>query len=115
MSIAELIMYSATVCGVGMIMLGIGIWQLCSKEPVGFYTGKKPPGPSQLTDVRMWNKKHGMMWMMYGGAIILTGLLALFLRESIVPGIATMGVIILGIPVLIFYHTHLRNTYLKED
>lgn len=115
MSTAELIMYIVIICGVGMIMLGIGIWQLRAKEPVAFYTGEIPPRPSQLSDVNMWNKKHGLMWALYGVAIIVSGLLALFMRESVVPSTLSMGVIILGIPVMIFYHTHLRNKYLKEN
>lgn len=114
MTTPELIMYLVIVCGVGMIMLGIGIWQLCAKEPVGFYAGEEPPKPSQLTDVNKWNKKHGAMWAIYGGAIILSGLLAIFISETIIHAIIMMAVIMLGIPVMIFYHTHLRNKYLKE-
>ena len=38
-------------CIVAMIMLGIGVSQLKSKEPVGFYTGEKPPKAEQLSDV----------------------------------------------------------------
>ena len=30
-------------CVVALIMLGIRIGQLRSKDPVGFYTGEKPP------------------------------------------------------------------------
>ena len=30
-------------CIVAMIMLGIGVSQLKSKKPVGFYTGANPP------------------------------------------------------------------------
>ncbi len=115
MTIPELIMYLVIVCGVGMIMLGIGIWQLRAKEPVGFYAGEEPPKASQLTDVNQWNKKHGMMWTIYGVAIILSGLLAVFMRESFAYAIIMMIVVILGIPVMVFYHTHLRNTYLKEN
>ena len=57
-------------CIVAMIMLGIGVSQLKSKEPVGFYTGEKPPKVDQLSDVNSWNKKHGVMWIIYGICII---------------------------------------------
>ena len=57
---------SAVVFGfVALIMLGIGISQLKSKDPVGFYTGEKPPEKERLSDVNAWNKKHGMMWVIY--------------------------------------------------
>ena len=57
-------------CIVAMIMLGIGVSQLKSKEPVGFYTGENPPKVDQLSDVNSWNKKHGVMWIIYGICII---------------------------------------------
>lgn len=115
MTISELILYLVIVCGVGLLMLGIGIWQLRAKEPVGFYAGEEPPKPSQLTDVNKWNKKHGAMWTIYGGAIILSGLSAIFMGDSFVHAIVIMVVIMLGIPVMIFYHTHLKNKYLKVE
>ena len=51
---------------VAMIMIGLGIFQLKSTSPVGFYSGEKPPREEELTDVKAWNKKHGMMWLIYG-------------------------------------------------
>jgi hypothetical protein len=32
-------------------MIGIGVSQLKSRAPVGFYTGEKPPTEEELTDV----------------------------------------------------------------
>ena len=49
-----------------LIMIGIGISQLKSRNPVGFYTGEKPPKKEQLSDVNAWNRKHGTMWIVYG-------------------------------------------------
>ena len=34
-----------------LVMFGIGISQLKSKEPVGFYSGIEPPAREQLSDV----------------------------------------------------------------
>lgn len=67
---AETIISGVIVCIVAMIMLGIGVSQLKSKEPVGFYTGENPPKVDQLSDVNSWNKKHGVMWIIYGICII---------------------------------------------
>ena len=56
------IIISGVVFGfVALIMFGIGISQLKSKDPVGFYTGEKPPEKERLSDVNAWNKKHGML------------------------------------------------------
>ena len=42
---------------VAMIMIGIGISQLKSQTPVGFYSGEQPPRENELSDVHAWNKK----------------------------------------------------------
>ena len=42
---------------VALFMMGIGIVQLKSKDPVGFYSGEKPPKAENITDVKAWNKK----------------------------------------------------------
>lgn len=69
-------------CIVAMIMLGIGFSQLKSKEPVGFYTGEKLPKVDQLSDVNSWNKKHGVMWIIYGICIIGSWICSAFIGGS---------------------------------
>ena len=71
---AEHIILFVILCLTAFIMIGIGISQLKSTRPVGFYTGVKPPEEKQLRDVRAWNRKHGIMWIVYGSAIIGCGL-----------------------------------------
>ena len=44
---------------VTIVMIIIGISQMRSKKPVGFYSGEKPPREEELSDVVAWNKKHG--------------------------------------------------------
>ena len=46
---------------ISLIMIGIGVSQIKSKDPVGFYTHEKAPRKQQITDVEAWNKKHGIM------------------------------------------------------
>lgn len=36
---------------VSAIMIGIGISQIRSRDPVGFYSGEKPPKEDELIDV----------------------------------------------------------------
>lgn len=59
---AENIIGFVVFLGTSLIMIGLGVSQIKSKEPVGFYTGEKPPKREQLSDVEAWNKKHGLMW-----------------------------------------------------
>lgn len=46
---------------VALLMISIGVSQLKNQEPVGFYSGEKPPKKDELTDIISWNKKHGAM------------------------------------------------------
>ena len=98
---------------VAFIMIGIGIYQLKSDKPVGFYSGVEPPKPEELTDVRGWNVRHGAMWVIYGGVIIVTSVFAaLFLSGLWCPLLMTGGVM-LPIPALVLYHLYLEKRYLK--
>ena len=89
------------------IMVGIGISQLKSSKPVGFYTGEKPLKEDEITDVKAWNKKHGLMWLIYGG-IIITGFgIGTTLGDSLWCLIPMLGGILLPLPVMIWYHHRL--------
>ncbi|MCI8725756.1 MAG: hypothetical protein HFG66_06415 [Hungatella sp.] len=57
------------VCIAPIIILGIV--QYRSKNPVGFWSGKEPPEKERITDVKAYNQKHGMMWIVYGAGFIL--------------------------------------------
>ena len=95
------------------IMVGIGISQLKSSKPVGFYTGEKPPKEDEITDVKAWNKKHGLMWLIYGG-IIITGFgIGTLLCDSLWCLIPMLGGILLPLPVMIWYHHRLIQLYKK--
>lgn len=98
---------------VAAVMLGIGISQYKSKKPVGFYSGEKPPLESELTDVIMWNKKHGKMWILYGIIIIFSYVAGIpFLKADSVWCIIPMcGGIIAPLPVMIWYHHKLIKEY----
>lgn len=100
---------------VALIMIGIGVSQLKSKTPVGFYTGEKPFAPAELSDVAMWNKKHGEMWIVYGAIIILSGLAGTFLIGADTAwqlGLAVMGGgVIAPIVWMMWYHARLIRKY----
>ena len=53
-----------------MHLIILGILQYRSKKPVGFWTGKKPPAEEAFTDITAYNKKHGIMWILYGAGIV---------------------------------------------
>ncbi len=102
-------------CFVVLIMFGIGIIQLKSKDPVGFYTGEKPPVKEQLSDVNAWNKKHGRMWVIYGGCILCSYIVSTFIGNSIYSGILLFAGVLVPIPVMIVYHQSLMKKYFAAE
>ena len=92
-------------CIVAMIMLGIGVSQLKSKEPVGFYTGEKPPKVDQLSDVNSWNKKHGVMWIIYGICIIGSWICSAFIGGDSIYSVIPLCIgTIIPILIMVFLH-----------
>ena len=98
---------------VAIVMIIIGISQIRSKKPVGFYTGEKPPREDELSDVVAWNKKHGYMWVVYG--FIITGFFVMtsFIKAETVAMVLLFSGIIGSVPIMMLYHSHLKKKYYK--
>lgn len=96
-----------------ILFLGIGIFQYKSKSPVGFYSGEIPPKAEELTDVSAWNKKHGMMWIIYSGIVIISWIVSCFIGDSIWILVPIFGGLLIPGVFMIMYHNRLRKTYLK--
>lgn len=110
---AQYIISLIIICIVALIMIAIGISQIKSQDPVGFYTGQQPPKREQLTNVRQWNKKHGMMWIIWGIAIICTYFIGIFAQDSLYCAIAMAVVIFCGLILMIWYHSRLKKRFYK--
>lgn len=93
------------------LMIGIGISQLRSTSPVGFYSGEKPPAENELTDVQAWNKKHGMMWLVYGIIIIISYFVGYIMGDTILCLIPFCGGLIVPVIIMIWYHHRLIRKY----
>lgn len=98
---------------VTIVMIIIGISQIRSKKPVGFYTGEKPPTEDELSDVVAWNKKHGYTWVVYGFIIIGFFLMASFIKAKTVAMVLLFGGVIGPIPIMMLYHSYLKKKYYK--
>lgn len=96
---------------VAAIMMGIGISQLRSSSPVGFYSGEKPPKEDELADVQAWNKKHGMMWLVYGIMILFSYFIGYVIGDSILCLIPFCGGLIVPVIIMIWYHHKLIRAY----
>ena len=108
-NIVGLFIYLLVACFMG----GIGICQLRSKWPVGFYSGEKPPKAEELSNVKAWNKKHAMMWLLYGGIIMISYGIGAAIGDSLWCVIPMCGGIVIPLPVMIWYHHRLIKMYKK--
>ena len=98
---------------VGIVMIIIGISQIKSKKPVGFYTGEQPPREEELSDAIAWNKKHGYMWIAYGFVIVGSFVMAAFVKSVMIVMILFLGSIVGPLPIMMLYHSHLKKKYYK--
>ncbi|NLL79252.1 MAG: hypothetical protein GX234_05590 [Clostridiales bacterium] len=98
---------------VALFMMGIGVTQLKSKEPVGFYSGEKPPKAENVTDIKAWNRKHGLMWLVYGMIILVSFFIGNLFGDSVWAVIPMVGGVIVPVIFMIWYHHQLRKKYLK--
>lgn len=110
----ENIIAAIVIVFVCIIMMAIGISQIKSKQPVGFYSGEKPPLEDELTDVSMWNKKHGFIWLIYGIAMMVSFAIGNFVGNELVATILFLVVILGGIPIMILCHNMLKKKYYRK-
>lgn len=107
--VVGLIIYSL----VGLFIIGIGIMQIKSKSPVGFYTGEEPPKLNEVADVISWNKKHGIMWLIYGCVIIISFIIGMLIQDDSFILIPMLGGIIAPLLIMVLQHHRLKNKYIK--
>ncbi|MBR1744117.1 MAG: hypothetical protein IJ733_20100 [Lachnospiraceae bacterium] len=90
-----------------LMMYGIGISQVRSEKPVGFYSGEKPPEAEQLKDVKTWNRKHGIMWILYGVVITIGGIVGVIVGDSLLFALIECLSLLVPVIFMIFYHKKL--------
>ncbi|SDB22408.1 hypothetical protein SAMN02910298_01080 [Pseudobutyrivibrio sp. YE44] len=94
------------------IMIIIGVFQLRKKDnPVGFYNVIDPPKKEEISDVIQWNRKHGMIWVIYGICIELGFWLAYVMPFEILEMIFMMGGVIFPLPFMVLRHHKLEKEY----
>ncbi len=95
-------------------MVGLGIAQIRSRKPVGFWSGKRPPSAEDVTDVAAYNRKHGVMWIIYGLGSVIAFCLGMLLGGEWWPAILMMVEIMGGLVLMILFHDHLDRVYVKR-
>ena len=98
---------------VAFIMIVIGMAQIKSKSPVGFYSGEKPPCEEELINVHEWNVKHGIMWISYGVVILLGYGIGCLMGDTVWCVVPMAGGTVAPIGVMVWYHHKLIKKYKK--
>lgn len=100
------------ICALPMIMIGIA--QIKSKNPVGFWSGKEPPAKEQVTDVPAYNKKHGIMWILYGIGVPVSFFVGAPFGEGLGSAVAMSAEVVGGLILMIWYHNYLDKKYVRK-
>ena len=100
---------------VAVIMVIIGLFQVFRKEePVGFYNVTESPKREEISDVRQWNIKHGMIWIIYGICIELGFWLGFVMPNEVLQAVFLIGGIIIPLPFMVLRHHKLEKEYRKK-
>ena len=93
-----------------LVMIVIGVRQMKSETPVGFYTGERAVKPEEITDIPAWNRKHGIMWITIGILFVIVWIVGLF-ADGMISLILMIAVTVLCIPGILLYHHLLTKRY----
>lgn len=110
MNLGAIILISAIFGFYAIVISVIGIYTLFSKKPCGFYTVEKTPSEREITDVRAWNRKHGIMFISVGIWIAILILCGLLIDSSLLFVFVLIG-LLFAIPTTIIYHNILVKKY----
>lgn len=109
---ASMVMGLVIISFVAGIMIVIGLCQMLKKDgPVGFYNVIDTPKKEEISDVIQWNKKHGMIWIIYGICIELGFWIGNFMPVEALEMIFMMGGVIAPLPFMIMRHRSLEKEY----
>lgn len=100
------------ICALPMIVIGIA--QIKSKNPVGFWAGKEPPAKGQVRDVPDYNKKHGIMWILYGVGMPVSFFVGAPFGEGLGSAVAMTAEVVGGLILMIWYHNYLDKKYVRK-
>lgn len=76
-----------------------------------FIRGEKPLRASQLSDVKVWNRKHGWMRIIYGVCTVLAWLCGMMIGDSIVACVPFVIGFLGPLVFMVLYHRRLVKRY----
>lgn len=109
---AETVLGLVIISIVASIMGIIGICQIMKKDAaVGFYNVIDPPKKEEISDVVQWNRKHGMIWIIYGICIELGYWLGYVMPFAALQILFVIGGCVIPLPFMVMRHQKLEKEY----
>lgn len=110
---AEMIIGLVIISLVASIMIIIGLCQVRNKEkPVGFYNVIDPPKKEEISDIIQWNKKHGIIWIVYGICIELGFWIGYVMPIEALEIFFMISGIVIPLPFMCLRHYKLEKVYI---
>ncbi len=97
---------------VGCFFIGLGVFALSSKKPVGFWANAKV---FEVIDVKKYNGAVAKLFCVYGIVFILLGLPLLSGQNSPLILISVIGVMVETIITMAVYTTVIEKKYKKQQ
>lgn len=110
-NIFELILSFIVFSLCALIMIVVGISQIKNTAPVGFWNWQKPPKRENISDLPAYNRKHGLMWILYGLGMIICFLFGMLFKDGLVFALTIITEICGGIMLMALYHKWLVKKY----
>lgn len=97
---------------VAVIMIIIGVYQFGRKDcPVGFYNIQEPPKAEEISDILQWNRRHGIIWIVYGLCIEAGFWLGYMASSDVMEMSFMMGGVVIPLPFMVLVHRSLGRKY----
>ena len=93
---------------IALLFISIGISCLKAKEPVGFFTGVKPP---KVTDVAKYNHAVAVLWFVSAVVYELLGIPLLFLEQNSAGFIPMIFVVMWGTILIVVAYLRIEAKY----
>lgn len=98
---------------VGLIFVGIGIYDLRAKEVVGFWSnGKRPPVKGE--DLKAYNKAVGILWIVFAVIFMLLGIPLLAGDNSALLVITLLGTMAEVVMLMAVYVLVIEKKYCRK-
>lgn len=98
------------------VMIAIGIFAYRKEGPMWFWSGTEEVEKEFITDVKSYNHKQGIMWIIYGISLLFPPFIAsIFELSKYVFVLLEVGVLVGGMLGMMLYYEHIHDVYTENN